>query len=107
MRSYRGPAGQEERQRRKAAIIVRLFQISVQNRICAPAQAVAIQVHQQECEIVNRIDTGELVAEFDGVERHRFVVEETDIVQMQVAMHAAHKARLPAVLKNAFQLFQP
>ena len=96
MRPQGGAAGQEERQKRQAVMVPRQFQIAVEDDVGVTAQTVAVEIHEQEGKIVEHVDEDEAVEEFDGVERHRAAVEHTDIVEMQIAVAAAHEAVAPA-----------
>ena len=56
------------------------------------------KVHQQEGQVIEDVDVGYLVVEFDAVEQARLAIEHADVAQMQIAMAPAHLARgFPAV----------
>ncbi len=59
-----------------------------------------VEIHQQESQVVQHIDAGQLFGELDAIEQQRPSVDETDIAQMQVAVTAAHLARLPALVEQ-------
>jgi hypothetical protein len=52
------------------------------------------QVHEGECDVVGHVDEAQLGVELDAVERHRNLVDQHDVGQMQVAMALADE---PAV----------
>jgi len=51
---------------------------------------VVLQVHQHEGEVMQDIDTGNLVAELDAVEQGRPPFEQADVRQSHIAMAAPH-----------------
>ena len=51
------------------------------------------QIHQQKGEIVENVDSCDLVVELDAVEQARLAVEKADVAQVKIAMAAAHLAR--------------
>jgi hypothetical protein len=63
----------------------------------------AMQIHQQEREIVEDVDAGEGIIEFDGIEQHRFAVEKADVVQVQIAMAAPDEALLAPPLEQTMK----
>ena len=65
------------------------------------------QVHDQEGQVVEHVDAGEIVVELDAVERHRPAVEQDDVAQMQVAVAVADEAGGAALLHRADRAGQP
>ena len=71
--------GEQQRQSRQAAIVVERIEIAVERGIGESPQAAVLQVHDQEREVVERVDHGDAVVELDGVEQRgerRNLVEE-------------------------------
>ena len=67
-------------------------QVAVEHKVCAQPPPPALEVHQQEGEVVEQIDGGERLVELDGVEQHRLPLPQHDVVEVQVAVHAPHAA---------------
>lgn len=67
-------------------MLIRDLQISVEDYVGMIARPMAIEIHQQKCQIVKHIDTGESVVEFDGIKENRPVREYYDVVQMKIAV---------------------
>ncbi len=65
-----------------------------------------VKIHQQEGKIVERIDPGEFLAEFDGVKRHGPAIDQADVVEMKIAMHTAHKTIFAALVQEPAQRLQ-
>src|SRR5437764_5892431 len=86
------PERQEKRERREPALVLRTVEIAVEHAIAELAVTTMVQVHQQECEIVEHIDGGDLVAELDRIKQGRLSIDEADVVQMQIAVAAADLA---------------
>ena len=59
-----------------------------------------VEIHQQESQVIDDIDAGQLFGELDAIEQHRPAVDETDVAQMQVAVTAAHPAGLAALVEE-------
>jgi hypothetical protein len=59
-----------------------------------------VEIHQQERQVVQRIDGGELLVEFDRVVEHRLPVPEHDVPEMEVAVAAPHAAAAGALLQR-------
>jgi len=70
--------------------------IPPQRRIRACVQTKALQVHEQESEIVEHVCGRQAFVEFERVERCRRAVQHADIPQMQIAMPEAHAPLLAA-----------
>ena len=49
-----------------------------------------LEIHQQKGEVVEDVDRGELVGEFEAVEQCRLALEQADITEVQVAVAAPH-----------------
>ena len=46
------------------------------------------QIHEQESEVVQHVDSSDLVIELDAIEQPRFTIEHADVAQMQIAVAA-------------------
>ena len=44
------------------------------------------QIHDQECDVIEHVDHGQGIVEFDRIEQGRRAVEQTDISKMQIAV---------------------
>jgi len=62
------------------------LQIPVQNQIAIGAAHPPIDVHKQECEVVENIDPGKVWIEIDTIEERRSALPATYIPEMQIAM---------------------
>ena len=62
-----------------AVAVPGLVHPDVEQHVRVPAQLPAPHVHQQEGEIVEDVDAGNLVVELDGVEERRAPVDEADV----------------------------
>ena len=98
----RGAAREEERQQGKGLVVRCRRQLGdppqpfVQKPVGERTQALPRQVHQGEGEVVEDVDVGDLVGEFDGIERHGLSGQQHDVAQMEVAVAAPHRpGRLP------------
>ena len=94
---------EEERQRRQRVEVLGaacLGEIAVEHDIRGLGQAALEQVHQQEGEIVKHVAGRDDVAELDGVEQHRFAVDQHDVAEMKVAVDAADQAAAAAVAQQ-------
>src|SRR5689334_15512235 len=100
MRPHGRAAGKEERQCSDAPVVVCEFQITVHNSVGGGACSCAVEIHQQEGEIIECIDIAEFVIELDSVEQHRLPVPYKDIVQVQIAMTAAYETACFALIKS-------
>ena len=58
------------------------------------------EIHQKKREIVQDVDTGNLVVELDSVKQRRPSVEQNDVSQMQIAMALPDKAQRAAPLEH-------
>ena len=56
---------------------------------------------KQEGEIVEHVAGRDDVGEFDGVEQHRFAVDQRDVAEMKVAVNAADEATPAALSQQA------
>src|SRR5207302_3320529 len=59
-----------------------------------------LKIHQQEREIVEDVDRGDVVREFDAVEQQRLPLDETDVAQVQVAVHSAYLAGIAPLVEQ-------
>ena len=67
-------------------------QIAVQKKIGVGMQIPLPKIHQDEGEVVERIDGRHRIVELDGVEENRPAVQQNDVAQMHVAMAEANLA---------------
>ena len=91
-----GPEPQEQRQGSQALQVqprVRTPEIAIENDVGRHVLPAAVEIHQQEGEVVEGVDGREILIELDGIEQHRAVAPEHDIVEMQVAVAAANESR--------------
>ena len=59
-----------------------------------------VEVHQQEGQIVERVDGGDGLVELDGVEQQGPAAPQHDVAEVQVAVAAAHVAAARAFVEN-------
>ena len=78
-------------------------EIRVEDGIAEIAAAMQLEIHQQEGEIVEDVDTADLVAELDAVEQRRLARVEADIGEPKIAMTAAHSARIATPVEQRGQ----
>src|SRR5208283_3784713 len=79
-----GTHGEIERHQSQAAAFAGYVEIAVEHQIGEFAVSLVDQVHQQKGQIVEHVDRGYRVVEFNRVEQRRLAVEEADIAQMQI-----------------------
>ena len=92
VRPNRGANSHEERQEHEAVFIVGLVEVAIGDKIGEVGKTAMPQIHQQESEIIEHVDSGDLVIELDAVEQSRLTVQHADVAQVQIAMAAAHLA---------------
>ena len=63
-----------------------LDQIAVEHDIRRRPQPALDQIHQQERQIIEHVARCNTVVELDGVEQYRFVLDQHDVAEVQVAM---------------------
>ena len=51
-----------------------------------------LQIHQQKCQIVEHVDAGERVIEFEAIEEGRLTLEQADVPQVKITVAMAHLA---------------
>jgi hypothetical protein len=66
----------------------------------AAGRCLVRSIHQQEGEMVEGVDGGQVVVELDGIEQPRAAVPEHDIVEMQIAVAAAHETGRCALVEK-------
>ncbi len=77
---------------------MRAPEIAVEHDVGRGPQPSVIEIHQEECQIVKRIDCGELLVELDGVEQCGPPVPHDDVAKMQISVAAADEPlRCPLV----------
>lgn len=81
-----GAQGQHQRQQRKALHLRPLFAIGVQHDVGEAPVPPVVQVHEQERQIIEGVDDGEGIIEFDGVEQDGLAVVKSHVAQVQVAV---------------------
>jgi hypothetical protein len=57
-----------------------------------PRQSTPPQIHQQERQIVQNVDAGDLVVEFNPVEQRRTSIEQNDVSKVEIPVTVAHEA---------------
>ena len=98
--AHAGAGGEKQRQRCKAREVLLCtaqLQVAVEHGIGRRPFAIAPQVHEQEGEVVEHVDGGDLLAELDGVEELRRPILHDDVAAMHVAVAAAHQPALAAL----------
>ena len=55
-------------------------------------QRAGAEIHEQEGKVVQHIDGGDRIVEFDGVEQHGRAIDLDDVAEMQIPMAMAHEA---------------
>lgn len=78
----------EKRQQDKAILVIGLVEVAVHHEIGELWETAMPKVHQQEGKVVQNIDAGDLVIEFDAIEEARLAIEKADVAQVQIAMLA-------------------
>ena len=90
------PQRHKQRHRGEAAslpgILAGQVEIAVQHEVGEVATPAMVQIHQQESEIVQHVDAGDILGKLDAVEQQRPSVHEADIAQVQIAMAETHLA---------------
>ena len=76
----------------QVARVPREPEVAVQNPVRTGALATMIEVHEQEGEVIQRIDRGDLFVELDRVEENRCATPQDDIAKVQVAVDTPHEA---------------
>ena len=76
------------------------LKIAVEDRVGVLSQAVPIEIHQQEGQVVKHIDTSKAIVEFDRIEKHRHSVLDENVVEMEIAMAAANPPRAPPLFQQ-------
>ncbi len=98
--AYGGTAGKEQRQAGKPLDLAadRLEgHVGVENDVCRLAVVARVEVHEQEGEIVQDVDGGQLLAELERIEGNGSVVDEDDVAEVEIAVAAAHAAGVAAL----------
>src|SRR5215208_4435380 len=65
------------------------------------------QIHQQEGQVVEDVDTGQIVVELDGIKQRGAAIKQHDVAKMQVAVALAHRAGKTARLEKRTAAAQP
>ena len=99
LRPDRGPARQEQRQQPNTGKIQSLGEIVVPDRVGVQGQLAPPEIHEEKSKVVQGVDAGNLVVEFDGVEERRAAFQEHDVPEMKVAMTLADEPQLPAAIE--------
>ena len=97
--AHAGAAGEEQRQAGEALDLAAdglEGDVGVEHGVGRLAVAARIEIHEQEGEVIEHVDGGQRLAELEGVERHRHVVDQHDVAEVQIAMAAAHAAGIAA-----------
>jgi len=85
-----GTQGQEQRYQPQAPIVRGVAQIATHHRVGEVAPIAMYKVHEQKGEVVQPVDDGDVIVEFDRVEQRRYALNTADVAQVQVAMQAPH-----------------
>lgn len=97
------PHGKPERQQRQAGQVARALGIAFQEAVRLGRQAAHQQIHDQEGDIVDRVQARQRQVELQRVEEARLAVDQADVAQMQVAMAQPHEALAPPALEEGRQ----
>ena len=76
------------------------LQIGVERRVRVFARGAQFEVHEQEGEVEKGVDACDRRIELDGVEGHRFALEQADIAEMEIAMAVPHRAVARAAVEQ-------
>ena len=76
------------------------LEISVEEAVCGGLPVVPQEIHQGKGKIVEQIDRGDRRIELDRVEQDRFVLDQDDVRQMQVAMATPYIPFFAALLEQ-------
>jgi hypothetical protein len=57
------------------------------------------EIHEQEGEVVQHVDAGEIVVELDRVEESRSSVDQDDVTQVEIAVTLADESRCAAIVE--------
>src|SRR6266567_2808670 len=90
MGEYSRADGQEQRYGRQPVILIGQIEIAIEGEVCEFLKPAMLQVHQQEGEIIEDVDAGEFLGEFEAVEQYRLTVEQADVPQVKIAVAASH-----------------
>ena len=82
-------AVRKEREQGQAGIVDGALEPAVQQAGGCGAVALLDQVHEQEGQVVEDVDAGEIIVELDAVEQDRAVAEEHDVGEVEVAVTVA------------------
>ena len=98
MRADHRPQRQKQRHQGDPAILPGQIEVAVEDQVGETLLPAMVEVHQEESEVVEDIDAGEVFGKLDAIEQHRPSVDQTDIAQMQVAVTAPHLSRRPPLV---------
>ena len=82
----------EQRQKSEARVVLGAIMVGLEQRARVRGQAAPDQVHDQEGEVVEHVDAGELLVELEAVEQNRPALEEHDVGEVQIAVAVPHPA---------------
>ena len=98
--------GEKQRHESQSADIARDIEIAIVNTVGGSLFSNPPQIHQQKGEIVEHVDAGQVVVEFQAIEQNRIALEQADIAQMQVAVTVPQPACLRARVEPASLAFE-
>ena len=78
---------------RRVEVVAVAPQIAVEHDVGGGSLPMPVEIHQQEGQIVERVDGGDGLVELDGVEQDGPAAPQHDVAEVQVAVAAAHAAR--------------
>src|SRR3954471_21307984 len=81
-------------------MIARALQPAVEQTAGGRAVALLGQVDEQEGQIVEHVDAGEVVGELDAVEQDRAIFQEHDVGEVEVTVAVAHEAGSTAMVEQ-------
>ena len=82
------------------------MQVAIENGIGGITAAMAHEIHEQECQVIENVDGGDLVAELYGIKKDGTIVNDDNVAAVHVAMATAHQAFASAPVEQRFQALQ-
>ena len=79
----------------------RVGQVAVPDGVGMSRKLAPPQIHQQERQVVEHVDAGNLVVELDRVEQRRAAVEQDDVAQVEIAVALPDEATVTSRVEQA------
>ena len=69
-------------------------------------QTAAPEIHEEECEVIQHINAGDLVIKFDCIEERRAAIDQDNIAQMHVAVTLTYETRFASFVELSAEAFE-